>query len=324
MGAAVVAFRRRAGSFSHIDDLRALPVSRPENSQSSRALTLGEVATVKCIQETEQSRAFFSERGSNFRAVASGTAGARLAPERGGCARQHGRAAAAAGAAPNRDGLSFFGISYDELASQVRIAYSSDVIGTFAASGDSDDLDIRLGMEWPSQPGEAGGPSHVEEFSRGRAYLPGGGSIAMFQLLSPTQSEEAIAISHVDGERALTVLAKNQGRTVTEIMNVMSPRLDELQQDWPAGYRIAVGGESAETADSLGSIDIAMLVAIVLMVGVLVIVFSSFHQALIIFATIPLVIIFGLISATLLVLSVVPALYYLLTPADANEPEVLD
>lgn len=37
-----------------------------------------------------------------------------------------------------------------------------------------------------------------------------------------------------------------------------------------------------------------------------------------------LVIIFGLISATLLALLVVPALYYLLTPVDANEPEVLD
>ncbi|WP_110670105.1 efflux RND transporter permease subunit [Salinicola halophilus] len=318
---------------------------------------------------------------------------------------------------PNRDALSFFGMSYDELASQIRIAYSSDIIGSFASSGETEDLDIRLGMEWPSQPGEAGGPSNVEEFSRVRAYLPDGGSIAMFQLLNPVQSEGAIAISHVDGERALTVLAKNQGRTVTEIMNEVSPRLDELQRDWPAGYRIAVGGESAETADTLGSVGVAMLVAIVLVVGVLVIVFSSFRQALIIFATMPLaiigtalgfwafgiafsffamiglvsligiainngiimvdtmngflkegmsvaeaasagaarrlrpllttavttivglvplalssesyrpltlVIIFGLISATLLALFVVPALYYLLTPADASEPEVLD
>lgn len=318
---------------------------------------------------------------------------------------------------PNRDALSFFGITHEELASQVRIAYSSDIIGTFATSGETDDLDIRLGMEWPSQPGEAGGPSNVEEFSRVRAYLPDGGSIAMFQLLSPTQSEGAIAISHVDGERALTVLAKNQGRTVTEIMSDVAPRLEELQRDWPAGYRVAVGGESAETADTVGSIGIAMVVAIVLVVGVLVIVFSSFRQALIIFATMPLavigtalgfwafgisfsffamiglvsligiainngiimvdtmnsflkegmsvaeaasagaarrlrpllttavttiigliplaissttyrpltlVIIFGLISATLLALLVVPALYYLLTPANANEPEMLD
>lgn len=318
---------------------------------------------------------------------------------------------------PDRDAMSFFDISYDELASQIRIAYSSDIIGTFATSDDTDDIDIRLGTQWPSRPGEAGGPSNVEEFSQVRAYLSDGGSIAMFQLLNPSQSEGAIAISHVDGERALTVLAKNQGRTVTEIMNDVAPRLAELQQDWPAGYRVNVGGESAETADTVGSIGIAMVVAIVLVVGVLVIVFSSFRQALIIFATMPLaiigtaigfwafgisfsffamiglvsligiainngiimvdtmnsflkegmnvaeaasagaarrlrpllttavttivgliplaissesyrpltlVIIFGLISATLLALLVVPALYYLLTPASASEPEILD
>ncbi|KAA0009759.1 efflux RND transporter permease subunit [Billgrantia pellis] len=318
---------------------------------------------------------------------------------------------------PNRDALSFFGITHEELAAQIRIAFSSDIIGTFATSADTDDIDIRLGTEWPSQQGEAGGPSNVEEFSRVRAYLQDGDSIAMFQLLSPTQSEGAIAISHVNGERALTVMAKNQGRTVTEIMNDVAPRLEALQRDWPVGYRLAIGGESAETADTVGSVGIAMVVAIVLVVGVLVIVFSSFRQALIIFATMPLaiigtalgfwafgisfsffamiglvsligiainngiimvdtmngflkegmsvteaaaagaarrlrpllttaittivglvplalssatyrpltlVIIFGLISATLLALFVVPALYYLLTPADANEPEILD
>lgn len=318
---------------------------------------------------------------------------------------------------PNRDALSFFGITHEELAAQIRIAFSSDIIGTFATSAETDDIDIRLGMEWPSQQGEAGGPSNVEEFSRVRAYLPEGDSIAMFQLLTPTQSEGAIAISHVNGERALTVMAKNQGRTVTEIMNDVAPRIEELQRDWPAGYRVAVGGESAETADTLGSIGVAMMVAIILVVGVLVIVFSSFRQALIIFATMPLaiigtalgfwafgisfsffamiglvsligiainngiimvdtmngflkegmsvaeaaaagtarrlrpllttavttivgliplaissttyrpltlVIIFGLISATLLALLVVPALYYLLTPTNASDPEVLD
>ncbi len=318
---------------------------------------------------------------------------------------------------PNREALSFFGITHDELAAQVRIAFSSDIIGTFATSDDQDDIDIRLGTEWPSQQGEAGGPGSVEEFSRVRAYQQDGRSIGMFQLMTPVQSEGAIAISHVNGERALTVMAKNQGRTVTEIMNDVAPRLEALQRDWPPGYRVAIGGESAETSDTVGSIGIAMLVAITLVVGVLVIVFSSFRQALIIFATMPLaiigtaigfwafgisfsffamiglvsligiainngiimvdtmngflregmsvaeaaaagaarrlrpllttavttivgliplaissasyrpltlVIIFGLVSATLLALFVVPALYYLLTPAEASEPEVLD
>jgi len=69
------------------------------------------------------------------------------------------------------------------------------------------------------------------------------------------------------------------------------PQLNALQQEWPAGYRAVVGGESADTAETFTSALIAMLIAVVLIVGVLVIVLSSFRQAFIIFATMPLAII---------------------------------
>ncbi len=318
---------------------------------------------------------------------------------------------------PDREAASFFGLSQEELASQIRIAFSSDEIGTFITADDTDNIDIRLGTEWPSRPGEAGGPRSIEELSQIRAFLPDGGSIDMAQLVTAVQSEAAIAISHVNGERALTVMAKNQGRTVSEIMAELAPRLQALQDEWPGGYRLNIGGESADTAETFGSAGIALVIAIVLVVGVLVIVFSSFRQAFIIFATMPLaiigaalgfwafgisfsffamigvvsligiavnngiimvdtmnsflkedmtvpqaaaagsarrlrpllttaattiigliplaissavyrpltlVIIFGLISATVLALFVVPALYLLLTPADANREPVLD
>lgn len=192
---------------------------------------------------------------------------------------------------PNREAASFFGLSQEEIASQIRIAFSSDEIGTFITSDDTDNIDIRLGVEWPSRPGEAGGPRNVDELSQIRAFLPEGGSIDMAQLVRPIQSEAAIAISHVNGERALTVMAKNQGRTVSEIMAEVMPRLQSLQAEWPAGYQLNVGGESADTAETFGSAGIALVIAVVLVVGVMVIVFSSFRQAFIIFATMPLAII---------------------------------
>lgn len=192
---------------------------------------------------------------------------------------------------PNREAADFFGIAHDDLASQLRIAFSSDEVGTFVTDDGTDNIDIRLGTEWPSRPGEAGGPRNAEELSRVRAFTPDGQSIAMAQLLKPQQSETAIAISHVNGERAITVLAKNEGRTVTEVMADVAPRLAELENEWPSGYRSVIGGESADTAETFGSALIALVVAIVLVVGVLVIVFSSFRQAFIIFITMPLAII---------------------------------
>lgn len=192
---------------------------------------------------------------------------------------------------PDREAANFFGIGQDDLASQVRIAFSSDIIGTFITDSDSDNIDIRLGTEWPSRPGEAGGPRNTEELSRVRAFTPDGNSIALNQLLAPVQSEAAIAISHSNGERALTVMAKNEGRTVGEVMAELAPQLEQLQQGWPAGYRAVIGGESADTAETFSSALIALMIAVVLIVGVLVIIFSSFRQALIIFATMPLAVI---------------------------------
>src|SRR5690606_28227075 len=103
----------------------------------------------------------------------------------------------------------------------------------------------------------------------------------MRQLLKPSQSEAAIAISHVNGERAITVMGKNEGRTVGEIMAELQPRLEEIQADWPAGYRTVIGGEAADTSETFGSALIALVIAIVLVVGVLVILFNSFRQAFI-------------------------------------------
>ena len=189
---------------------------------------------------------------------------------------------------PDREAADFFGIGHDDLASQLRIAFSSDEVGTFVTADGTDNIDIRLGTEWPSRPGEAGGPRNTEELTRVRAFTQEGQSIAMAQLLKPGQSEAAIAISHLNGERAITVMAKNEGRTVTEIITEISPQLAEMQEEWGSGYRAVIGGESADTAETFGSALIALVVAIILVVGVLVILFNSFRQAFIIFATMPL------------------------------------
>ena len=192
---------------------------------------------------------------------------------------------------PDREAANFFGIEHQNLASQLRIAFSSDVIGSFVTTDGTDDIDIRLGTEWPSRPNEAGGPRDMEELSQVRAYTNEGRSVALSQVVKPRQDEAAISISHVNGDRAITVMGKNEGRTVGEIMADLAPQLDALQQNWPTGYRYVVGGESADTSETFGSALVALVIAVVLVVGVLVLLFNSFSQAFIIFATMPLAII---------------------------------
>src|SRR5690606_23383331 len=161
---------------------------------------------------------------------------------------------------PDREAADFFGIPHGELAAQIRTAISNDVLGTFATGAATDDIDIRIGTEWPSRPGEARGPRTLEEIALVRAYTPQGESVSLLQLVEPLQGEGAVAIAHYNGDRALTVLANNQGRTVAEIMEELTPELERLQDSWPAGYTFRIGGESEDAGEAFGSAGIALVV----------------------------------------------------------------
>ena len=193
---------------------------------------------------------------------------------------------------PNREALDFFGLTQADLAAQIRFALSNDQVGEFVTPGPEDDLEIRIGTDWPSRGGgEAGGPSRYEELALVRAFTPSGESVSLLSLLEPVQSEAAVAVSHKDGERALTVLAKDQGRPVTEIIDTVTPKLEAAMEEWPQGYSFAIGGEAEETAETFGSAGIALAVAVIMVFGVLVIVFDSFPQAFILITTMPMALI---------------------------------
>ncbi len=180
---------------------------------------------------------------------------------------------------PRREALDFYNLAYADLASQIRIALSSDKIGSFARGGAQEDPDIRLGTAWPSRSGEAGGPTRAEELSRVRAFVPSGETVSLLSLLQPIQSEAPNSIVHAGGKRALTVLAKTEDRAATDIMAALTPKLDALQKDWPAGYVYRVGGESVKTGETFASAACASSRAVIM--------FDSFAQAFILLTTVP-------------------------------------
>src|SRR5690606_21837723 len=57
---------RLEGRFRDVDDLRALPIARLSGPGADRPVRLDEVASVRRMQETETSRAFFSANGEEY------------------------------------------------------------------------------------------------------------------------------------------------------------------------------------------------------------------------------------------------------------------
>jgi multidrug efflux pump subunit AcrB len=192
---------------------------------------------------------------------------------------------------PRREAIDFYNISQQELASQVRLAMSNDEIGKYAIGGMEDDLSIRLSLAWPSRNGRAGGPTRVDELAMVRAFTTDGETVPLLSLLAPSISTAPTAIVHEDGRRSISVQAKTDGRPPAEILAELQPQLDEMQDGWPGNYSYAVGGEAEEVAETFGSAGIMLVVAIVLVFGLLVLMFGSFSQSLIVIATMPLALI---------------------------------
>ncbi|MET1756818.1 efflux RND transporter permease subunit [Novosphingobium sp. RD2P27] len=193
---------------------------------------------------------------------------------------------------PKREAIDFYGLDLADVVAQLRFALSNDTIATFPTEGTDDDLDIRMGTAWPGRdPGASGGPARLDDIALARAFTREGQSVPMASVVRLVQGEAPISITHVGGQRSLTVLAKNQGRPVNDIIEAIRPKLDSMAAKWPDGYTYTVAGEAEESAETFGSAAIALVVALLLVFGVLVIMFDSFPQAFILITTMPLALI---------------------------------
>lgn len=191
-------------------------------------------------------------------------------------------------ATPKQEALNFYGISPQVLAAQVRLMMESDEIGKFPLGGISDDLEIHMGYAWPSRNGEMGGATNLSEVYTMSVITDDGRSLPLLSVVHASIEGTSLTIIHRDGERTVTVKAKTNQRTASEILADFTPILDNMMQDWPNGYSYSIGGEAEASAEVFGSADVMMALALFLIFSMLVIQFDSFAQPFIIMSAIPL------------------------------------
>lgn len=188
---------------------------------------------------------------------------------------------------PRREAINFYGLSDDDLASQGRYLMTDTDIGDFPIGGGEEDLEIRLSTMWSSRNGAIGGPTRRDELLRSPILTPNGETIAGSQVLEIEAGNAPLSITHKDAQRTVTVLAKNQGRTVGEIVADLEPRLAEMKRKWGQGYDYNFAGELETQGETFASAGQMAIVALFLVFAVLVIQFSSFTQPFIIMLAIP-------------------------------------
>lgn len=190
---------------------------------------------------------------------------------------------------PKREELSFYNLSEQELASQAQYYTRAIDIGDYALGGNEEDLEIRLSTAWPSRQGRVGGPTRRDELLAARFFTdnPDQEVVSAGAVVEAVQAEAPLLVTRRDGQRTATVLAKNENRTVGEILGDLEPKLQELKQSWPLGYNYTFGGETEDQAETFGSAGQALALAIFLVFAVLVLQLGSFRQPFIILLAIP-------------------------------------
>ncbi|MEM9818001.1 MAG: efflux RND transporter permease subunit [Cyanobacteria bacterium P01_D01_bin.6] len=203
---------------------------------------------------------------------------------------------------PRREALDFYGISQDDLSQQGRYLMIDNDIGDYPVGSGEEDLEIRLSTRWPSQNGDIGGPSRLDEFATIRFINDQGEAIAANSLLARVEGSVPLSITHRDTQRSVTVLAKTipTGEYYdTEILAGLAPALDELLYDpaltdeenaaaghWPRGYQYNFGGDAETSGETFSSAGQMLIVAVFLIFSLLVLQFGSYTQPLIIILSI--------------------------------------
>jgi len=170
-----------------------------------------------------------------------------------------------------------------DIARNVRLAFDGEVV-TSVRYGD-EDVDFRVLLEETARTSLDSLADLVVPNARGDF-------IRLEEVAEFSVDAGPANVYHFDNERAITITA-DADLDVTTPLVATAAALDgiDLDSDWP-GMRLVVGGEAEESAESMGSLVVAFIAAAVGIYLLLLLLFDSMTQPVLVMIAIP----FGLVG----------------------------
>ncbi len=179
------------------------------------------------------------------------------------------------------EGATGLGLTAEDVAAQVSAAFLRQVIATVQEG------DIAHEIELEQAARDRDSRDDLADFT---IALPDGTPIPLSTVARLEEARGWASISHVDGTRTVTVQADVDGRLGNAdaiVVDLAQRFLPELVSANP-GLTFEIGGQSANSAETVGSILRGFLVGLVGIYVVLSFQFRSYVEPLIVMATIPL------------------------------------
>jgi multidrug efflux pump subunit AcrB len=170
------------------------------------------------------------------------------------------------------------GVPAVEFDRAVRLAVAGIPAGRFKDS-DGEQYDIMVRTPIDARP-------DVRALDQIRVATLAGETLPLAQLARVEFSSAPTEIRRYNGERAVTLNADVQSDYNTDrVTKAVLERLDQL--NWPRGYSYVPGGELETRAESFGSLQSALIVALLGIVAILVLEFGNFKSTLIVLTVVP-------------------------------------
>jgi multidrug efflux pump subunit AcrB len=177
------------------------------------------------------------------------------------------------------DKLSRLGLTVADVARNVRIAFDGEIV-TSVRYGD-EDVEFRVILDESTRKN----PRLL-----GELLVPNAQNrlIPLKSVMSARQGSAVSSVYHFDNERAIRITGDVEKGVITPLAATaaVEERFD-LKRDWP-GMRFEIGGEAQETQKSMDSLITAFISAAVAIYFILVVLFNSPVQPLLVMTAIPL------------------------------------
>ncbi len=124
-----------------------------------------------------------------------------------------------------------------------------------------------------------------------------GGAVPLDQLASAAIDRSSTDVTELNGERVALVTANTEGRSLSS--TIAGVRTALAREPLPPGSYVAIGGAYRAQQDSFREFAVVIAIAMLLVFGVMLAVFGSFRQPLVILAAVPLALIGIAVALTL-------------------------
>lgn len=191
---------------------------------------------------------------------------------------------------PRREVMARYGVNVNEMQALLAIAMGGADAGVIYEGDRRFSLQVRLPEKLRNDVYRLGElPVPTQAFTGGPGFIPLA-EIALIEMIeSPNQ------INRENGRRRVVVTSNVEGRDLGSFVNEVETRV-EAEIDLPVGYFIEYGGTFEQLESARNRLGLVVPVTLAAIFGLLLLAFSSFRDALIIFTGVPLALTGGVLA----------------------------